>query len=152
MWSFLKKLRFHNFSSSVMYILLNKYFCCKVFKKLTFILTGCREYLYISVYMIWGSFYSNETVKHSWSDSQSSSGYVVRVLMSSLRHHVNDRVKYWIERPAAQWWRLREFSLQKFSRQRGTSPGYPLSQWNGNLLPARGSVTCCLQTRLYINM
>ncbi len=28
---------------------------------------------------------------------------------------------------------------------------YSLCQWNGNLLAARGSVTCCLQTRLYIN-
>ncbi len=37
----------------VMNILLNKYFCCTVFKKIqTFILTGCREYLYISV-CIW---------------------------------------------------------------------------------------------------
>ncbi len=53
--SFLKKLSFHNFSSSSssssssMYILLNKYFCYNIFKKLTFILTGCHEYLYISV-------------------------------------------------------------------------------------------------------
>ncbi len=41
-----------------MYILPNKYFCCTVFKKTDLnwiiILTGCREYLYISVYMIWG--------------------------------------------------------------------------------------------------
>ncbi len=35
-WSFLKKLSFHNFSSSVMYILLNKYFCSTVFKKTDF--------------------------------------------------------------------------------------------------------------------
>ncbi len=36
------------------------------------------------VYMIWRSFYSNETVKCSWSDSASSSGDVVHVLMSSF--------------------------------------------------------------------
>ncbi len=47
----LKKISFHNFSSSVMYILLNKYFCCTVFKKCTFILTDCCEYLHISVFM-----------------------------------------------------------------------------------------------------
>jgi len=58
---------------------------------------------------------------------------------------------YWTKRHAAQWWRLREFSLQKVSRQRGTSQGYPLCQWNGNLLAARGSILCCLQTRLYSN-
>ncbi len=34
--------------------------------------------------MIWRSFYSNETVKCSWSDSPSSSGDVVRVFMSSF--------------------------------------------------------------------
>ncbi len=50
-WSFLKKINNNFSSSSVMYILLNKYFCCTVFKK-TFILTGCREYLYISM-CIW---------------------------------------------------------------------------------------------------
>ncbi len=45
----------------VMNILLNKYFCCTVFKKIqTFILTGCREYLYISV-CIW-----YEIVLHKW--------------------------------------------------------------------------------------
>ncbi len=59
---------------------------------------------------------------------------------------------YWTKRHAAQWWRLREFSLQKVSRQRGTSQGYPLCQWNGNLLATRGSITCWLQTRLYINL
>ncbi len=64
-------------------------------------------------------------------------------------HHV--QTTYWTKRHAAQWWRLREFSLQKVSRQRGTSQCYPLCQWNGNLLAARGSITCCLQTRLYIN-
>ncbi len=52
-WSFFKKESFHNFSSS-MYILLNKYFCYNIFQKRfylqnTFILTCCREYLYISV-------------------------------------------------------------------------------------------------------
>ncbi len=35
-------------------------------------------------YMIWRSFYSNETVKCSWSDSPSSSGDVVHVFMSSF--------------------------------------------------------------------
>ncbi len=34
--------------------------------------------------MIWRSFYSNETVKCSWSDSLSSSGDVVHVFMSSF--------------------------------------------------------------------
>ncbi len=34
--------------------------------------------------MIWRSFYSNETVKCSWSDSPSSSGDVVHVFMSSF--------------------------------------------------------------------
>ncbi len=47
----LKKYSFHNFSSSGMYILPNKYFYYNIFKK-TLILTGCREYLYISV-CIW---------------------------------------------------------------------------------------------------
>ncbi len=36
------------------------------------------------MYMIWWPFYSNETVKCSWSNSQSSSGDVVHVLMSSF--------------------------------------------------------------------
>ncbi len=36
------------------------------------------------VYMIWRSFYSNETVKCSWSDSPSNSGDVVHVFMSSF--------------------------------------------------------------------
>ncbi len=58
---------------------------------------------------------------------------------------------YWTKRHAVQWWRLREFSLKKVSRQRRTSQGYRLCQWNGNLLAAGGSATCCLQTRLYIN-
>ncbi len=49
-----------------MYIMLNKY--VKKKKNRTFIFTACRVYLYISVYMI--RFYSNETVKSSWSDSQ----------------------------------------------------------------------------------
>ncbi len=54
-------------------------------KKRTFILTDCREYLYISV-CIW--YEDNFTpMKRSWSDSQSSSGDVVRVFMSSLRRH-----------------------------------------------------------------
>ncbi len=48
---------------------------------------------------------------------------------------------YWMELHAVRWWRLRQFSLQKVSRQRGTSHGYPLCQWNGNLLAARGSIT-----------
>ncbi len=50
-WSFHKKIMFNNFSSSVLYILLNKYFCCSL-QKAGLILTCCREYLYISV--IWG--------------------------------------------------------------------------------------------------
>ncbi len=71
-WSCFKKLSFHNFSSS-MHILLNKYFCCNVPDFYVDGLPWRREYLYICVYMIWGYFYSSETVKGSWSDSQSSS-------------------------------------------------------------------------------
>ncbi len=46
---------------------------------------------------------------------------------------------YWTTRHAVQWWRLREVSLQEVSRQRGVSPGYPLFQWNGNLLAAQAA-------------
>ncbi len=54
-WSFIKKNCFHNFSSSVMYILLNKYFCCTVFKKADFYFDGLPWIpLHVCVYMIWG--------------------------------------------------------------------------------------------------
>ncbi len=86
----LKQIRFHNFSSSIiMYILLNKYFCFTVFKKTWLLFWRVAVIpLHFCVY-IWHEdmkcFYSNEMVKRSWSDSQSSSGDVVLVLMSSLR-------------------------------------------------------------------
>ncbi len=52
LWSFLKKLSFHNFSSSSMYILLNKYFCCKVFKKprLLFWQVAVNTFTFLCVY------------------------------------------------------------------------------------------------------
>ncbi len=88
-WLFLKKN--HNFSSSVMYILLNKYFCCIVFKKnwLLFWRVAGNTFTFLCVYdmRIWNAFTQNETVKHSWTDSQSSSGDVVCLFMSSLRQH-----------------------------------------------------------------
>ncbi len=58
----------------------------------------------------------------------------------SARYRVNI-AEYWTERHTAQWWRLREFSLQNVSRQRGISQGYPLCRCNGNLLAARGSLS-----------
>ncbi len=82
----------HNFSSS-MYILLNK----TAFKNRTFILMGCREYLYISV-CIWYEEYDSFTQMKRWnahSDSQSSSGDVVHVFMSSLRRHAHFSVRVW---------------------------------------------------------
>ncbi len=66
----LKKGSFHNFSSSVMYILLNKYFCCTVFKKNDFYFD---ELPWIPLHFCdedMKRFYSNETVKRWWSDSE----------------------------------------------------------------------------------
>ncbi len=54
-----------------MYILLEKYFCCTVFKKTDFYFDHGREYIYIFCDMrIWNAF---TQMKRSWSDSQSSS-------------------------------------------------------------------------------
>ncbi len=75
---------FPNFSSSVMYILLNKYFCKKT--GLLFWLVAVNTFTFPCVFdmrivlLKWN-------VKRSWSDSQSSSGDVVHVFMSSLRRH-----------------------------------------------------------------
>ncbi len=44
--------------------------------------------------MIWRSFYSNEMVKCSWSDSPSSSGDVVHVFMSSCIFRIADIIGY----------------------------------------------------------
>ncbi len=64
-----------------------------------------------------------------------------------------DRAEYWTKRHAAQWWRLREFSLQNVCRQRGISQGYPLCRCNGNLLAARGSVSvACWRIRILIGL
>ncbi len=84
---------------------------------------------------------------HWWRHVQTTRGTVMTSCANDTRHSDDVMCK----RHAAQWWGLREVSLQKVSRQRGTSPGYPLCQWIGNLLATWGSITCWLQTRLYIN-
>ncbi len=85
-----------------MYILLNKYFCCTVVKKQTIILTGCREYLYISV-CTW--YEDSVTQMKRWSTHKvTRSGDVLRVFMSSL---------------IRQWWRLRERANLNTARRCG---------------------------------
>ncbi len=50
---------------------------------------------FCSLCMKWQSFYENETVKCSWSNSQSSSGDVVHVFMSSFSETADaDRVRH----------------------------------------------------------